>query len=135
MSHPNEVAIRKAFGAFMRGDIESGRPMFSPDVVWHISGRGALSGDFRGFDEVVLRSAPLIDRRAGAFQEDLVDVFADDKMAVQSVTYRAERDGRTIEDRSVNIYRMQDGVVVECWVVFSDSQGFDKFFSRDSTGK
>ena len=129
ISHPNAAAIRKAFDAFMRGDLESARRLFAPDVLWHVSGRGPLSGDFRGFDEIARWGGQLMERAAGTFREDLVDVVANDETAFQLVTYRAERNGRSIQDRSVNVYRMSEGRVVECWVLFGDTQGFDEFWS------
>lgn len=70
-----------------------------------------------------------MERAAGTFREDLVDVVANDETAFQLVTYRAERNGRSIQDRSVNVYRMSEGRVVECWVLFGDTQGFDEFWS------
>lgn len=129
IGHPNAEAIRSGFAAFMRGDLDSARPLFAPEVVWHVSGRGSLSGDLRGFDEIAHWGGQLMERSDGTFREDLVSIIADDTMAFQLVTYRAERNGRTIEDRSVNVYRMSRGTVVECWVLFGDEQGWDVFWS------
>jgi len=129
MTHPNETLVRNAFNAFMRGDVEAARSAFDPTVVWHVSGRGALSGDFRGFDEIARWGAQLFERSAGTMREDLHDVVANDATAFQWVTYAATRGDRTIEGESVNVYRIRDGKIVECWVYFDNPYDFDTFWS------
>jgi len=127
--HPNETLIRNAFLAFMRGDVEAARPAFDSNVVWRVSGRGALSGDFRGFDEIAHWGAQLFEKSGGTIREELHDVVANDTTAFQWVTYTATREGRTIEDESVNVYRIRDGKIVECWVYFGKPYEFDELWS------
>jgi len=129
MTHPNETLIRNAFEAFMRGDVEAARSAFDSSVIWHVSGRGALSGDFHGFDEVSRWGAQLYERSGGTFQEVLHEVVANDSVAFQWVTYKASRGGRTIEDESVNAFRIREGKIVECWVYFGKPYEFDNFWS------
>ena len=129
MTHPNAQTIRKGFDAFLRGDSETARSIFAPDVIWHVSGRCPLSGDFRGFAAIAAWGAQLYVRSGGTFAEELVDIVADDAWAVQLAVYRAERNGRKIQDRSVNVFRMVNGLVAECWVYFGDPNGFDEFWS------
>jgi len=127
--HPNAEAIRRGFTAFMKGDLDSARRLFTPDVVWHVAGRGVLSGEFRGFDAIAGWGAKLAELSGGTFREQLVDLVADDDWAFQLVTFQAERWGRKIEDRSVNVYRMMGGRIAECWVLFGSERGFDEFWS------
>jgi len=127
--HPNETLIRNAFAAFMRGDAEAARPAFADGVVWHVSGRGPLSGDFHGFDEIARWGGHLYEKSGGTIQEDLHEVMANDSTAFQWVTYKATREGRTIEDESVNVFRIRNGKVVECWVFFGKLYDFDAFWS------
>jgi ketosteroid isomerase-like protein len=129
MAHPNVEVIRKGYDAFMRGDMETARSIFQPTVVWHVPGRGPLSGNFRGFDEIARWGGQLFERSKGTFREDLVDIVADDKWAMQVTTYQAERNSRHIHDQSVNVYRMVDGLVAECWVYFGDPKGFEEFWA------
>jgi ketosteroid isomerase-like protein len=48
----NADLIRRAYDAFSRGDIEGVFAFFAKDILWHIPGRGPLSGDYRGHVEV-----------------------------------------------------------------------------------
>jgi uncharacterized protein len=129
MVHPNETLIRNAFEAFMRGDVESALAAFDSNVVWHVSGRGALSGDFHGFEGVARWGAQLVEKSGGTLREELHQVVANDTTAFQWVTYRATRDEKSIEDESVNVFRIQNGKVVECWVYFAKPYEFDSFWS------
>ena len=129
MIHPNETMIRSAFDAFMRGDVEAARSSFDRDVLWHVSGRGPLSGDFRGFDAVARWGAQLYEKSGGTIREELHDVVANESTELQWVTYRATRGGKSIEDESVNVFRIRGGKIVECWVYFGKPYEFDNFWS------
>ncbi|MGD0588669.1 MAG: nuclear transport factor 2 family protein [Thermoplasmata archaeon] len=129
ITHPNETLIRNAFAAFMRGEAGAARPAFAPEVVWHVPGRGPLSGDFHGFDEIARWGGQLYERSGGTFREELHEVLANDSTVFQWVTYKATREGRTIEDQSVNVFRILNGKVVECWVFFGRVYDFDAFWS------
>ncbi len=129
MPHPNEIVIRNAFEAFMRGDLDAARAFFDPKVAWHVSGRGPLSGDFHGFDAIADWGGRLAQSFGGTFREDLLEVVANDDVAFQRVVYRATRGDRSIEDLSVNVYRLRRGKIVECWVLFGDAYGFDEMLA------
>jgi uncharacterized protein len=123
--HENETRIRSAFDAFMRGDLATARGYFAANVTWHVSGRGPLSGDFQGFDEIANWGGRLVAMFEGTFREDLIEVVANENVAYQRVVYRGTRGGRSIEDFSVNVYRMEGGKILECWVLFGDPYGLD----------
>jgi uncharacterized protein len=128
MSHPNETLIRNAFNASMRGDLVPLRSMIDPGIAWHVSGRGPLSGDFLGFDAVLAWGAQLFQRSGGSWHEDILEVVANDDTGFMRSQYRATRGDRSIEDQSVNVFRIRDGKLVECWVMFGDQYGFDEFW-------
>lgn len=125
----NVTQVRSAFNAFMEGDLTAARTFFDPGVTWHVSGRGPLSGDFHGFDEIARWGGKLVEYFGGTFREDLLEVVANDDVAFQRVVYRGARGARTIEDLSVNVYRMRGGKILECWVLFGDPYGFDEILT------
>jgi len=129
MPHPNEVLIRKGFEAFMRGDPEPMRAASDPEMVWHVSGRGPLSGDLKGFDAVLAWGMQLVERSGGTWKEELLEVAANDDSAFMRTTYCATRGGRAIEDQSVNVFRVRGGKFVECWVYFGKQDEFDTFWT------
>jgi uncharacterized protein len=129
MPHPNEVLIRNAFDASLRGDLVPLRSMVDPKMVWHVSGRGPLSGDLNGFDAVRAWGAQLFERSGGTWTEEILELVANDDIAFMRTEYRAKRAGRSIEDQSVNVFRIRRGQIVECWVFFGKQHEFDDFWS------
>jgi uncharacterized protein len=129
MPHPNEVLIRNAFVASQHGDVVPLRSIFDAKVVWHVFGRGPLSGVLNGFDAVLAWGAQLYERSGGTWKEELLEVVANDDTGFMRTTYRATRGDRSIEDQSVNVYRIRAGQIVECWVFFGDQYAFDEFWS------
>jgi len=129
MLHPNEVLIRNAFNASLSGNLVPLRSMIAPQISWHVSGRGPLSGDVNGFDAVLAWGAKLFERTGGTWQEEILEIVANDDTAFMRSKYRATRGERSIEDQSVNVFRIREGKIVECWVFFGDQYGFDEFWS------
>ena len=44
MAHPNEELVRKGYDAFAKGDMDTLRELFDPEIVWHFPGRSQLAG-------------------------------------------------------------------------------------------
>jgi uncharacterized protein len=129
MTHPNETLIRNAFKASLQGNLVPLRSMIDPKIAWHVSGRGPLSGDFNGLDAVLAWGAQLFERSGGTWKEEILEVVANDDTAFMRTSYRAERRGRSIEDQSVNVFRVHQGRILESWVFFGNPYGFDEFWS------
>ena len=129
MPHPNETRIRETFAAFMRGDVKPAQSLFDRNVVTHVLRHGPLPGDLRGLDAFLAWGGQLFELSGGTFSEELLGVVADDRTGFQRGVFRATRKGRTLEDHSVNVYRFDQGRVVETWVFFGNPSGFDDFWS------
>jgi ketosteroid isomerase-like protein len=82
MAHPNEELVRKGYDAFARGDMDTLRELFDPDIVWHFPGRSLLAGDHRGTDAVLGFFGRTMELTAGTFRAELHDVVADDRHTV-----------------------------------------------------
>ena len=128
MEHPNAETVRRGFKAFGQGDMVTAKSIFRPNVIWHVPGDGPLSGDLHGFDAIARWGSEIVTRTDGKFGEELVALLANDDWVVQLAKYHAERNGRTIEDFTWNIYHMVEGQVAECWVGFGDLKGFESLW-------
>jgi uncharacterized protein len=104
MAHPNEDLIRRGYEAFNKGDTQTLREMFDPEIVWHFPGRSVLAGE-------------------------LHEVVADDQHTVGLHLATGEREGRTLEDREVLVFHIRDNKVVEVWQYIEDQYAYDEFFS------
>jgi len=95
VAHPNEDLVREGFAAFGRGDMDALRKqIFTDDVRWHNPGRGPISGDYEGTEQVIQYFARVIELTGGTFSLELHDVLANDEHAVALVTVRGERAGK-----------------------------------------
>jgi uncharacterized protein len=94
MGHPNEDLIRRGYDAFSRGDMDTLRELYHPDIVWHAPGRGPLAGDHRGVDAVFGFFGQVMEMTGGSFRVEVHDVVANDEHAVGLHKGHAERAGR-----------------------------------------
>jgi uncharacterized protein len=127
--HPIAAALRDSYQAALHGDVEPLRKLFWPDCVMHVPGHTPISGDVRGWDESLKWNATFVERAGKTFGEEVIDVVADNDWAVMLTNYHAERNGRRIEDKSANVYRLREGRVAEMWVLLGESKVFDEIFS------
>ncbi len=129
MAHPNEELLRRATEALNSGDMEGFLTLHADDVLVHVTGRNAFSGDFKGKAEL-----------AGSFQKqmealdspptfELHDVLANDEHGVVLGVQRATRRGRTLESKSTVVAHVRDGKFVEIWVSSADPYAEDEFLA------
>jgi uncharacterized protein len=129
MTHPNEELVRRAFDAFTKGDVDTLRELTDQDAVWHNPGRNLISGDYRGQDEILAFFARIAELTAGTFHAELHDVAASDEHAVAIYVTRGEREGRTLENRTVLVSHVRNGKFTESWLMSDNQYAADEFFS------
>jgi ketosteroid isomerase-like protein len=126
MGHPNEDLVRRGYDAFSRGDMQTLREVFHPDIVWHAPGRGQLAGDYEGVDAVLAYFGRTMELTGGTFRVGLHDVVANDRHAVGLNTVHAERNGQTLDDRSALVFHVRDGKATEVWQFSGDQYAADE---------
>jgi len=130
VAHPNEDLVREGFAAFGRGDMDALRKQFfTDDVCWHTPGRGLISGDYEGTEQVLQYFTRIFELTGGTFSLELHDVLANDEHAVALFTVRGERAGRQLTDNEVLTYHFRDGKISEVWSHTTDLYAADEFFS------
>lgn len=130
MAHPNEDLIRRAFGFLNEGDTEAFFDLHSDDVVLHYPGTSQFAGDYEGKAEVARLLQQQTEMLGGRSPElEVHDVLANDNHAVVLQTYRAEREGRKLEDHSVLVFHLRDGKATDIWLHPQDQYAQDEFWS------
>ena len=129
MAHPNEELVRRGYEAFGSGDMATLNELFADDIVWHAPGRGQLSGTFRGKDEVFATFQKVFELTGGSFKLDIHAILADDEHAVVLARGMGEREGKTLDDNSVQVFHIKDGKVTEQWLHPGDLYASDEFWS------
>lgn len=109
MLHANEDTLRTAYDAFAKGDVETVMGLLTDDIEYHIPGRSLLSGSYTGKDEVLGLFGKLMELSGGTFRIEVQDILANDEHGVTLTIERGQRDGKTLQNRAVHVWDLQDG--------------------------
>ena len=127
--HPNEERVRGAFDAYASKDIAKAQDLLDDNLTWHFAGKNPFSGDYTGKDTVQDVWSRRRERTGGTLGYEVHDVLANDDHVVSLLLNKAERDGNTHEWKSVSVYHMKDGKIVEAWDFNEDQHAVDEFWS------
>jgi ketosteroid isomerase-like protein len=130
VARPDEAVVRRFIEAMVAHDPGEIAACFADDVVFHIAGRNALSGEHRGKQAVMTRLFQAWEEAFGGLEIDVHDVLADDDHVVVLSDRRATRDDRTLEMRSATVYHVRDGLIAEAWLFEWDPYAIDEFLSE-----
>jgi len=129
LAHPNEDLVRRGYEAFATGDMATLNELFADDIVWHAPGRNELAGTYWGKDEVFANLQKNMELTGGTFKLDIHAILADDEHAVTLLRASAEREGKALNDNTVQVFHIKDGKLSESWLHPSDAYASDEFWS------
>ena len=127
--HPNVELLRKGYEAYSAGDLETIDGLFDDEIVWHVAGRGPLSGDYHGKEEVFGFFGKIMELSGGTAKLDVHDIVANDEHGVVLLTSTASREGRDFSGTDVHVFHIRDGKTVEFWDSPTDQYAVDEFWS------
>ena len=128
--HPNVARLKKGYEAFASADMETLSDLFADDIVWHVPGSSPISGDYKGQEEVFGFFMRIGQETGGTFGFDMHDMLSNDDHAVVLADVHAERNGKTMNQKNVHIFHINDaGKVTEFWGMAEDSAATDDFWS------
>jgi ketosteroid isomerase-like protein len=128
LTHANALFLERLFGAFGSDPLTVARGI-AEDAVWRVVGASAMSGEYRGRDEILrfLRETTVL--TGGTYRVELKYVLADDERAVAVYRARGERDGRTIDIDQALFCVVRDGQLAAVTAVPFDGAAFEAFWS------
>jgi uncharacterized protein len=128
--HPNAAVIRELLDAFADGNIAAIESRVHPDCVWRFPGRrGALAGEHRGRDAVFAFFGKVMALTDGTFGMDVTDVVAGDDRAVVLFRGHGSRpDGRTLDNPTSLVIRLDDGRAIEVDEFVWDLEAVESFW-------
>jgi len=119
---------RKGYAAFDKQDIEAVMSLITDETVWHGGTRGPLAGDFKGKAQILdffMRFGQLTE---GSYKADIHDMLGNEEHTVTLGTSKITRNGKTREDRFVDVVHPDSqGRVKEFWRFFEDQVGAIEF--------
>ncbi|HUR14485.1 MAG TPA: nuclear transport factor 2 family protein [Mycobacteriales bacterium] len=120
-----DVAL-SALGAVRGGDLETARRFVAEDFVWHIPGRGPISGDVTGLAGWHEKLSRLV---AAGLQPELLGMLeGGDKVAVLQQN-RATHGPHQLDVSVVNVFTISDARVRRLDTYFGDQYHADGFWT------
>jgi ketosteroid isomerase-like protein len=121
--HPNAALFRQMSQAADDGDFTTYADNIADDVEWWEIGSDQ---PIRGKDALFQRMQDLMGQ--GTIDIELHDVIANDEHVVALVNAKAGRDGRTLDYKTAEIYRVRDGKITHRWAFSDDTAAINEFF-------
>ncbi len=128
IDHPHAKLARSAWEAAAHGDRATLERLCSPELVWHASGRGARSGEYRGIDSVLEYLAAIGDA-AERFDSRFEDVLVGEELVAVLFRVGGQRRERTLDTGFILLFRVDEGRIAEVWAVPRDQHAVDEFWS------
>jgi ketosteroid isomerase-like protein len=125
----NRGLIEGAYAAFARGDIPTVLAALDEGILWHVPGRGPISGDYRGHEEVLGFFRQFMDLSSGTFRIRIDDVLSNDERVIVLVTESARRNGRKWSSPQVHAWTVKGGKATVFWQFQGDQQTEDEFWA------
>jgi ketosteroid isomerase-like protein len=125
----NEALIRAGYDAFARGDVEAVLSIFDPDILWHVPGRGPLSRDYRGPQDVLGFFQHFMTLSKGTFRIRVDDVLARGETVVVLCTESAQSGSRSWSSPQVHVWTIKNGRATVFRQFQGDQQTEDEFWS------
>ncbi len=123
--------LHAAQGEFYSGGDDAPlRALLHPGIEWHVPGRNAIAGDYRGVDEVMAYFARRRDHAARTFRMHPGDVLVGEGDRVAVLTDgSATIGGREERWSTVGLYRVAADRVAGCWLLPLDTAAFDRIWA------
>jgi ketosteroid isomerase-like protein len=121
---------RAAQGAFYAGGPEAPvRALLHDDVEWHVPGRNAIAGDYRGVDAVMAYFARRRDLAGRTFRVHPGEVLVGEGDHVGALADgTATIDGREHRWSTLGLYRFAGERLAGCWLLPLDPEAFDRIW-------
>ena len=127
--HSNAALMRRLFDAFGRRDGAALAGMFDHDVVWRVGGETPMSGEYRGWRDVVLFLRGTTRETDGTYRTSLVWALGDDAHAAAVYRARGTRQGRELDIDQLLLCDIHDDRIVTATAIPFEADTFTRFWS------
>jgi YbgC/YbaW family acyl-CoA thioester hydrolase len=128
--------LHQAQNAFYQG-AEPGelRELLTEDIVWHVPGNNAISGEHRGIDAVMGYFARRRDLADGTFRMTSRQILTGEDGWIASLTDgNAVIEGKDFTWSTVGLYEVRDGRIAACRLLPFDAAAFDAIWADRAAG-
>ncbi|MCM0605909.1 MAG: nuclear transport factor 2 family protein [Xanthomonadaceae bacterium] len=129
MKHPNAKLFDKLYAAFKSGNYNTMLSHCDEKVTFQIAGQSKLAGKYDRMNFESGLGVKLKELSGGTFTTEIHDVMAGDLHAMVLMTNKVTRAGKTLEYRSVHVWRIQNGKPLAGYEYPRDMYQFDLIWS------
>ena len=126
--HPSAKLARMVWEAVSSSDTETVSRCCAEDLIWHASGRGSRSGDYRGVDAIFDYLAAIGDA-VERFDSRLDHILVGTDLVAVLFHVTGERHDKVLDTDFILLFRVEDGRVSEIWAVPRDQHAVDEFWT------
>jgi ketosteroid isomerase-like protein len=109
----NIAIVRRGYDAFAKGDIATLKTLFAPNATWHSVRTGILSGNYRGVQAILEFFGRLAHETDETVRAELQTTAASGDHVFALHRNVGKRKGKTLDDKSVLLFKLDKGVVTE----------------------
>lgn len=107
MKHRHITTLEKLYADFARHDSQAVIDACSEKMTFQISGKSKLAGKYNRTEFAQDFFARLQEFSAGSFKLEVHDILASDLHATVLATSKVTREGKTVELRTVHVWRFE----------------------------
>ncbi len=129
VEHPLVRKVMDYQLAMARGDLDTARQVFHPDVSYHVPGRSGLAGDYVGPDAVMGYLGRLMELTQGTYSISRMRWFASDETVALSTRNHARRGEASLDWDEVILFEFEGGRKKRIVLLSGDQYGMDALFA------
>jgi ketosteroid isomerase-like protein len=130
MATANEQVVKDGYAAFSAGDMDALRDLMVPDMVHNVPGDNAISGEYKGIDNVLGLYGKLFELTDGTMSVTLNSTTAKgDDHVIAKHTGKAERNGKTLDSDATLDFTINDGKIARIDESNDDQGAEDAFWA------
>jgi len=128
-AEPNAELVRRGYDALARHDSIALRALVAEDVTWRVPGRGPLSGDYHGHEQVLALLAKRRQLSSDTFRIKVQEMLADRDRIVVICVVSAERFGQYWSAPALHLWRMRSEKATDVYEFQLDQHGEAEFWA------
>ena len=129
MQHPNAVLLEKLYADFAKGDLAAMLAACADTITFQVPGKSPLAGKYTKANFASEFAMKLHELSGGTLKLEVHDILANDRHAAVMASDSLTRNGKTVEYRTVHVWRFENGKPVAWYEYPRDLYQYDAIWS------
>jgi ketosteroid isomerase-like protein len=129
MKHPNVQTLETFYANLAKNDVPAALSLCMDNVTFQVAGKSRLAGKFTKANFGEGWVTPLRELSGSTHKMEIHDILAGDQHGTVLATHRLTRSGKTVELRTVHVWRFEGGKPLAGYEYPRDLYQFDAVWS------